>query len=63
MLEQSVTVLPDGLAVSTVFMGDDDEPVTMWLRAHGRPFFDREAHATAVSAPAPGDGSGGARSY
>lgn len=63
MLEQSVTVLPDGLPVSTVFMADDHEPVTMWLRAHGRPFFDREAHATAVSAPAPGDGSGGARPY
>jgi hypothetical protein len=47
MMDQSVAAVPDGLPVSTVSMADEHDPVAMWLRARGRPFFDREAHATA----------------
>jgi hypothetical protein len=62
MMERSAAAVPEGLPVSTVSMADDHDPVTMWLRAHGRPFFDREAHAAAVPA-APGDASGATRAY
>jgi type III secretion system (T3SS) SseB-like protein len=62
MMEGAVSAVPEGLPVSTVSMADDHDPVTMWLRVHGRPFFDREAHATVVPA-APGDGAGVTRPY
>ncbi|MFD9792585.1 enhanced serine sensitivity protein SseB C-terminal domain-containing protein [Streptomyces sp. NPDC059070] len=55
MMQQSVGAVPDGLAVSTVAMSDEYDPVGMWLRARGRPFYDREAHAAPV-APAGGYG-------
>ncbi|AUG79760.1 hypothetical protein CFP65_5047 [Kitasatospora sp. MMS16-BH015] len=34
---------PEGLAVSTVLLADDLDPVALWMRACARPFFDREA--------------------
>ena len=45
MMRQSIAAIPDGLPVSTVAMSDEYDPVTMWLRAHARPFYDRDAHA------------------
>ena len=45
MMRQSVGAVPDGLAVSTVAMSDPYDPVALWLRAHARPFYDRDAHA------------------
>jgi hypothetical protein len=57
MMQQSLGAVPDGLPVSTVAMSDEHDPVAMWLRASARPFYDREAHATApVQAPASGYG-------
>lgn len=54
MMQQSLGAVPDGLPVSTVAMSDEHDPVAMWLRANARPFYDREAHATApVQAQAP----------
>ncbi|MEU6404519.1 enhanced serine sensitivity protein SseB C-terminal domain-containing protein [Streptomyces sp. NPDC046985] len=53
MMQQSVGAVPDGLAVSTVAMSDAFDPVAMWLRAHSRPFYDRDAHG-AVPAHQPG---------
>jgi hypothetical protein len=44
MMQQSVGGVPEGLAVSTVAMGDPYDPVAMWMRAFGQPFFDREAY-------------------
>jgi hypothetical protein len=44
MMRQAVTGVPDGLAVSTVAMADAYDPVGMWMRANGQPFFDREAY-------------------
>ncbi|WP_119292034.1 enhanced serine sensitivity protein SseB C-terminal domain-containing protein [Streptomyces sp. YIM 130001] len=51
MMQQSISAVPDGLPVSTVAMGDAYDPVAMWLRANSRPFYDRDAYA---SAPAGG---------
>ncbi|MGS2590570.1 enhanced serine sensitivity protein SseB C-terminal domain-containing protein [Streptomyces hebeiensis] len=56
MMSQSVSAVPDGLPVSTVAMSDEYDPVTMWLRANSRPFYDREAHVAPAAAPAPGYG-------
>ncbi|MBT2487614.1 enhanced serine sensitivity protein SseB C-terminal domain-containing protein [Streptomyces sp. ISL-96] len=50
MMQQSIGVVPDGLPVSTVAMSDEYDPVSMWLRANARPFYDRDAHA-APAAP------------
>ncbi|MGX1492756.1 hypothetical protein RKD41_005015 [Streptomyces tendae] len=50
MMLQSVGAVPDGLPVSTVAMADEDDPVAMWMRQAARPFYDREAHATAPAA-------------
>ncbi|MER8047993.1 enhanced serine sensitivity protein SseB C-terminal domain-containing protein [Streptomyces sp. NPDC094032] len=50
MMRQTVTAVPEGLPVSTVAMSDAYDPVAMWLHAHARPFYDRDAHA-APSAP------------
>jgi hypothetical protein len=47
MMSLSVGVVPDGLAVSTVAMADDHDPVVLWMRANARPFYDREAHGPA----------------
>ncbi|MCX3062701.1 enhanced serine sensitivity protein SseB C-terminal domain-containing protein [Streptomyces sp. GXMU-J5] len=55
MMRQSMAAVPEGLPVSTVAMSDPYDPVTMWLRAHARPFYDREAHAAPA---APGGGYG-----
>jgi len=45
MMRQAVSGVPDGLPVSTVAMSDPYDPVALWLRANGQPFFDREAYA------------------
>ncbi|MEU8568762.1 enhanced serine sensitivity protein SseB C-terminal domain-containing protein [Streptomyces pathocidini] len=52
MVGRSASAVPEGLPVSTVAMADEHDPVAMWLRAHARPFFDREAYGNAVTAPA-----------
>lgn len=44
MMQQAVGGVPEGLAVSTVAMADGYDPVAMWMRANGQPFFDREAY-------------------
>ncbi|WP_406863269.1 enhanced serine sensitivity protein SseB C-terminal domain-containing protein [Streptomyces sp. HUAS MG47] len=49
MMRQSVTAVPDGLPVSTVAMSDTFDPVSMWLHASARPFYDREAHGGGAS--------------
>ncbi|MFC7310365.1 enhanced serine sensitivity protein SseB C-terminal domain-containing protein [Streptomyces monticola] len=46
MMQQSISVVPEGLPVSTVAMSDEYDPVAMWLRANARPFYDRESHAS-----------------
>ncbi|MEU9557830.1 enhanced serine sensitivity protein SseB C-terminal domain-containing protein [Streptomyces fumanus] len=56
MMQNSVGAVPDGLPVSTVALSDALDPVAMWLRAHARPFYDREAHAAPAQAPAAGYG-------
>ncbi|WP_031505739.1 enhanced serine sensitivity protein SseB C-terminal domain-containing protein [Streptomyces megasporus] len=63
MMERSVVSVPEGLAVSTVAMSDEYDPVAMWLRANARPFFDRDAHGGAAPVAAPGHGYGYPRSY
>ncbi|MEU7279409.1 enhanced serine sensitivity protein SseB C-terminal domain-containing protein [Streptomyces sp. NPDC045431] len=56
MMRESIVAVPDGLPVSTVAMSDEYDPVTLWLRANARPFYDREAHATAPMLPGGGYG-------
>ncbi|MET9953097.1 enhanced serine sensitivity protein SseB C-terminal domain-containing protein [Streptomyces sp. NPDC006339] len=51
MMHQTVGAVPDGLPVSTVTMSDPYDPVAMWLGAHARPFYDREAHAAPSHQP------------
>lgn len=55
MMQQSIGAVPEGLAVSTVALSDEYDPVAMWLRAHARPFYDRESHV-APAAPTAGYG-------
>ncbi len=43
LMQRAIAVAPEGLAVSTVAMADEYDPVAMWMRANARPFFDREA--------------------
>ncbi|MGD9482207.1 enhanced serine sensitivity protein SseB C-terminal domain-containing protein [Streptomyces sp. TRM70308] len=66
MVRQAASAVPEGLPVAVVPLGDPHDPVAMWLRAHGRPFFDRDVQPTAhVAAPAPGPrhGYGYPRAY
>ncbi|WP_299533891.1 enhanced serine sensitivity protein SseB C-terminal domain-containing protein [uncultured Streptomyces sp.] len=63
MMAQTVVAVPDGLPVSTVAMSDEYDPVAMWLRAHTRPFYDREAHAPAGPSPAGAPGYGYPQAY
>ncbi|MFG3348239.1 enhanced serine sensitivity protein SseB C-terminal domain-containing protein [Streptomyces sp. NPDC048018] len=56
MMHRTVTAVPDGLPVSTVAMSDTYDPVAMWLQAHARPFYDRDAHAAPAAPPAAGYG-------
>jgi SseB protein C-terminal domain len=55
MMQHAIGSAPDGLPVSTVAMADDFDPVAMWMRAHQRPFFDRDAFR-AGSSPGPQPG-------
>jgi hypothetical protein len=50
MMSRSVGAVPEGLAVSTVAMADDHDPVALWMRANTRPFYDRDAHARPAGA-------------
>ncbi|GAA3052435.1 enhanced serine sensitivity protein SseB C-terminal domain-containing protein [Kitasatospora albolonga] len=43
LVQRAVAHAPAGLAVSTVLLADELDPVAMWLRAFARPFFDRES--------------------
>ncbi|MFI6449174.1 enhanced serine sensitivity protein SseB C-terminal domain-containing protein [Kitasatospora sp. NPDC050543] len=43
LMQRAIAVAPQGLAVSTVAMADEYDPVALWMRAHARPFYDREA--------------------
>ncbi|MFD9684843.1 enhanced serine sensitivity protein SseB C-terminal domain-containing protein [Kitasatospora sp. NPDC059088] len=43
LMQRAIAVAPEGLAVSTVAMADEFDPVALWMRANARPFFDREA--------------------
>ncbi|MFF0437023.1 enhanced serine sensitivity protein SseB C-terminal domain-containing protein [Streptomyces sp. NPDC004327] len=56
MMHQTVAAVPDGLPVSTVAMSDTYDPVAMWLYAHSRPFYDRDAHAAPAAPPSSGYG-------
>ncbi|MFC8511075.1 enhanced serine sensitivity protein SseB C-terminal domain-containing protein [Streptomyces sp. NPDC057411] len=56
MMRQTVAAVPEGLPVSTVAMSDAYDPVAMWLGAHARPFYDRDAHAAPAAPGAPGYG-------
>ncbi|WP_184503501.1 enhanced serine sensitivity protein SseB C-terminal domain-containing protein [Streptomyces botrytidirepellens] len=58
MMQQSVGVVPEGLPVSTVELSDEHDPVAMWMRAHARPFFDRDAYNAAPAPPPPSYGYG-----
>lgn len=49
MMQQAVTGVPEGLAVSTVAMADAYDPVGMWMRANDQPFFDREAYSAGAA--------------
>ena len=51
MMQQSVGVVPEGLPVSTVGLSDDYDPVALWMRAHARPFFDREGYGGGSAGP------------
>ncbi|WP_308294689.1 enhanced serine sensitivity protein SseB C-terminal domain-containing protein [Streptomyces sp. JJ66] len=53
LVRQAAHAAPDGLPVAVVAMTDPHDPVAMWLRAHGRPFFDRDARLTAPHGAAP----------
>lgn len=56
MMRQTITAVPEGLPVSTVAMSDAYDPVAMWLHAHARPFYDRDAHGAPAAPHAPGYG-------
>ncbi|WP_431680615.1 enhanced serine sensitivity protein SseB C-terminal domain-containing protein [Kitasatospora sp. KL5] len=43
LVQRAAQLAPEGLAVSTVAMADEFDPVAMWMRANARPFFDRDA--------------------
>lgn len=53
LVQRAAAVAPEGLAVSTVAMADEFDPVAMWLRANARPFFDRDAGYGQASQAAP----------
>jgi hypothetical protein len=57
MMAQSVGAVPEGLPVSTVALEDEYDPVGMWMRAHARPFYHRDAHGADVPPP-PAQGYG-----
>ncbi|WSL80786.1 enhanced serine sensitivity protein SseB C-terminal domain-containing protein [Kitasatospora sp. NBC_01266] len=43
LMQRAIAQAPPGLAVSTVAMSDDHDPVALWMRANTRPFYHREA--------------------
>lgn len=43
LVHRAVSAAPDGVAVSTVLLFDEYDPVALWLRAGGQPFYDRQA--------------------
>ncbi|PYC78394.1 enhanced serine sensitivity protein SseB [Streptomyces tateyamensis] len=43
LMQRAIAQAPAGLAVSTVAMSDDYDPVALWMRANARPFYHREA--------------------
>ncbi|MCG6498568.1 enhanced serine sensitivity protein SseB C-terminal domain-containing protein [Kitasatospora sp. A2-31] len=53
LMQRAIAVAPEGLAVSTVAMGDEYDPVALWMRANARPFYDREAGGRPATGPYP----------
>ncbi|MER7706460.1 enhanced serine sensitivity protein SseB C-terminal domain-containing protein [Kitasatospora sp. NPDC097605] len=55
LMQRAIAVAPEGLAVSTVAMADEYDPVALWMRANARPFYDREAagHGRPQTGPYP----------
>ncbi|MEV6975187.1 enhanced serine sensitivity protein SseB C-terminal domain-containing protein [Kitasatospora sp. NPDC093806] len=55
LMQRAIAVAPEGLAVSTVAMADEFDPVALWMRANARPFYDREAagHGRPQTGPYP----------
>ncbi|MFD9128022.1 enhanced serine sensitivity protein SseB C-terminal domain-containing protein [Kitasatospora sp. NPDC059571] len=53
LVQRAAALAPEGLAVSTVAMADEFDPVALWMRANARPFFDRDARYGQPQAPAP----------
>ncbi|WP_442907056.1 enhanced serine sensitivity protein SseB C-terminal domain-containing protein [Kitasatospora sp. NBC_01250] len=43
LMQRAIAQAPPGLAVSTVAMSDEFDPVALWMRANSRPFYHREA--------------------
>ncbi|MDH6133151.1 hypothetical protein P3T37_002545 [Kitasatospora sp. MAA4] len=43
LMQRAIAQAPPGLAVSTVAMSDEYDPVALWMRAYARPFYHREA--------------------
>lgn len=56
MMQSCVAGVPDGLPVSTVALADEYDPVALWMRANGQPFFDREAYGGGAGPAADGWG-------
>ncbi|GGO92926.1 enhanced serine sensitivity protein SseB C-terminal domain-containing protein [Wenjunlia tyrosinilytica] len=54
MVQHALGAAPEGLPVSTVAMADEYDPVAMWMRAHQRPFFDRDGFGGGAPAPQQG---------
>ncbi|MDH6112917.1 hypothetical protein P3T36_002634 [Kitasatospora sp. MAP12-15] len=53
LMQRAIAQAPEGLAVSTVAMSDEYDPVGLWMRAHARPFYHREATPAPYPAAAP----------
>lgn len=55
LMQRAIAQAPPGLAVSTVAMSDEFDPVALWMRANARPFYHREATPAPYpqAAPAP----------
>ncbi|MFI9270322.1 enhanced serine sensitivity protein SseB C-terminal domain-containing protein [Kitasatospora sp. NPDC052896] len=62
LMQRAIAQAPEGLAVSTVAMSDEYDPVALWMRAHLRPFYHREATPAPYPAP-PYPGAPGSYGY
>ncbi|MDH6143294.1 enhanced serine sensitivity protein SseB C-terminal domain-containing protein [Kitasatospora acidiphila] len=53
LMQRAISQAPQGLAVSTVALSDDYDPVALWMRANARPFYHREATPPPAVPPYP----------